>query len=123
MSGKCGYGCVFLPSDGPAVTASGRCRDPDGICNFAGEIGGTVRAVKYALKHGFSEVEIRHDFIGVHYWAEQAGQSKKASLHKYLDFISRSQEKIKIRFVKVKAHSGDILNDEADRLAREAIGK
>ena len=43
---------------------------------------------------------------------------KKKGTKEYKKFYDSIKDKLNIKFVKVKAHSGDKYNEEADRLAK-----
>ena len=40
----------------------------------------------------------------------------------YLEFVRKYRSFVSVSFVKVEAHTGNILNEEADRLAKSALG-
>ena len=58
---------------------------------------------------------------GVQTCALPIWKRKQEGTINYKKFIDEISEKMNIYFVKVKGHSGDIYNDMADKLAKEAI--
>ena len=48
-------------------------------------------------------------------------EAKNTLTQKYAAFMNEQQSIIRINFQKVKAHSGDFYNEEADRLAKKAL--
>lgn len=93
--------------------------------NVAGELLGAQYAMAFALKNQgkFKQLWIYHDYSGIEKWCTGEWKTKQAGTEAYKKYY---QEKIRgqidVRFMKVKAHSGDAYNDRADELAKEALG-
>ena len=90
--------------------------------NVAGEIMGSVQAMKSAAARGLKELVIYHDYEGIAKWCTGEWKAKKKWTQKYKAFYEEMSKQIQISFIKVEAHSGDVYNDLADRLAKEAVG-
>lgn len=90
--------------------------------NVAGEIKGAETVITYCIEHGIAELEIYHDYRGVAQWAIGGWKANKPGTKAYADFCQRARQQLKLSFVEVQGHSGDVWNDEADRLAKAALG-
>lgn len=90
--------------------------------NVAGEIMGATEAINYCLHHKIPELEIYHDYEGVARWADGSWKANKEGTKAYARACKEAAKSLKIRFVKVKGHSGDKYNDQADLLAKKALG-
>lgn len=90
--------------------------------NVAGEMEGSMCAMSYCLKNGIASLTIYYDYEGIEKWCTGAWKANKEGTIAYRDFYRKACESLRIRFVKVKGHSGDKYNDLADRLARQAVG-
>ena len=90
--------------------------------NVAGEILGATQAIEKALELGLSTLTIYYDYEGIKHWAEGTWKRNKEGTIHYHEFVSSVKDKIDLQFVHVKAHTGIPGNEEADTLAKEAVG-
>lgn len=90
--------------------------------NVAGEIMGALTVIDYCLAQGIPALEIHHDYEGVAKWAQGQWKANKPGTIAYAAACRKARERLDLRFVKVKGHSGDKYNDLADRLAKQALG-
>lgn len=90
--------------------------------NVAGEIMGAAQAMKTAKALGLKELTIYHDYEGIAKWCTGEWKAKKEWTKKYKTFFDEISQDIVITFQKVDAHSGNLYNDIADKLAKEAVG-
>ncbi len=89
--------------------------------NVAGEIMGAKAAMNYALENNVENLAIYYDYAGIEKWCTGEWQTKMEGTKSYKNFYDDISKAVTIRFVKVKAHSGVSYNEEADKLAREAL--
>lgn len=118
-----GYG-GFLMIDGRKeyIQGSGDDEEMASMRNVAGEVEGSMAAIRRAVELGLAELTIYYDYMGIEMWATGAWKRNKAGTIAYHDYVHSVRDKITLHFVKVKGHSGVAGNEEADKLAKEAAG-
>lgn len=90
--------------------------------NVAGEVLGAMEAVKLAVSLQLPELVIYYDYLGIEMWATGGWKRNKKGTIAYYEYMQEMRQKINISFQKVKGHSGVEGNEEADRLAKQAVG-
>lgn len=90
--------------------------------NVAGEIIGAQKAMEFAVRNQAKKVIIYYDYEGIEKWCTKEWRAKKEGTQMYVKAYESLQKSIEIEFVKVRAHTGDKYNEEADILAKKAIG-
>lgn len=117
------YGAVIFYK-GEEMHFSQKFSDPQwaGMRNVAGEIEGSMCAMRYCLEHRIPQLAIYYDYEGIEKWCTGDWKANKEETKLYRDFYREISENVCIRFRKVKGHSGDTYNDLADLLAKQAVG-
>jgi len=118
-----GFGAVILRSGKEPVRLKGSGGDPDYAAerNVAGECLAAQAAIAFCRENDIQKLLIKHDYEGIGAWAKGDWKANKRCSTEYVAFIKEHSE-ISILFQKVSAHSGVLYNEEADRLAKEALG-
>ena len=118
-----GYGVVMF-AGGREITMSECFSDPDmaQMRNVAGEIEGAKCAMQYARDNNIEEIDIYYDYEGIEKWCTGEWKTNKDGTIAYKKFYDEISGTVNVNFIKVKGHSGDKYNDQADRLAKDAVG-
>lgn len=90
--------------------------------NVAGEIKGAAVAMRYCYVNHIPQLTIYHDYEGIAKWCTGAWKATKEGTRAYVEFYNKIRNAVRVSFVKVKGHSGDKYNEEADVLAKTALG-
>lgn len=116
------YGVVFISKEGKE-TYSGRDDDIElaSMRNVSGEIKGAMVAMEIAVKEKKETLYLHFDYTGIRDWAEGNWKTNKEGTKNYKKFYDQIKDRLDVKFIKVKAHSGVEYNEEADRLAKEAM--
>lgn len=116
-----GYGAVILYNGEIVHTISGKSKKYIDMRNVAGELFATGMAVKWAVDNGYKEITLHHDYSGIASWAKGEWKTKQEGTINYKNYMDSLKDKIVVKFIKVKSHSGDLYNDMADELAKKAL--
>lgn len=122
-TGVYGFGGFLVAGEERYVLqGAGQEADMAAMRNVAGEILGSMAAMQKALELGLREITIYYDYLGIEMWATGGWKRNKSGTIAYYEYVQSIREQLAIHFVKVKGHSGVEGNEEADRLAKEAVG-
>ncbi len=89
--------------------------------NVAGEIEAAKFVMWYAVDKKIPEITIFYDYQGIESWATGEWKANLDYTKDYVEFARKASTKVKVHFIKVKAHTGIELNELVDSLAKEAI--
>ncbi len=117
------YGAVIF-YNGEEITKSEAFSDPElaTMRNVAGEIKGSMEAMLYCVENGIDKLDLYYDYAGIEHWCTGEWKTNKQGTIEYKQFYDWVKQRLDVRFVKVKGHSGDKYNDMADKLAKQALG-
>ena len=119
-----GYGGFVSITQTESIKISGRGNDPEmaSMRNVAGEILGAMAAIEIALEKNLNKIDIYYDYEGIAKWASGEWKRNNPYTANYHDFIKKHEKEIKIKFIKVEAHTGIPGNELADKIAKRAVG-
>lgn len=120
---KYAFGCVFILPDDTVYVENGSGVNPEtaSLRNVSGEMLGAMFAVRWAIKNGFSRIELRYDYEGIAKWVTGEWRSKTELTQKYAAAMRRWMGSIQMCFTKVEAHTNVYYNELADRLAKDGL--
>lgn len=116
------YGVVLFDSYNLYETYSKRFFNDNrsSMRNVAGEICGSMCAIKRAIELGKNIIYLHYDYKGIEAWAIGEWKANKEGTIEYKKFYDSIKNDIVVKFIKVKAHSGVKYNELVDKLAKEA---
>lgn len=90
--------------------------------NVAGEIEGSMAAVRKAEELGIREMTMFYDYQGIEKWATGQWKTNKDSTKAYAEFMKPENRSVGLSFVHTKGHSGIEGNEIADVMAKDSVG-
>lgn len=117
-----GYGVVLLTKDSK-ITLYNKENDEKLVemRNVSGEIRGSMVAMENAIKMGKDTLFLYYDYMGIEKWATGEWKTNKYGTKMYKAYFDSIKDKLNVKFIKVKAHTGNKYNEEADKLAKKAL--
>ena len=89
--------------------------------NVAAELEGVKEAINWAIQYNKAKITVYYDYEGIEKWATGEWKANKSITKDYVRFIGEKRNSLEINFFKVPAHSGVRLNEEVDKLAKDAL--
>lgn len=117
------YGCVILTPQNQKIELNGVGNDAEAskIRNVAGELLGAMVALKWAKKNHHTKIIIHYDYEGIEKWYNKKWKANNDAPKKYQEYIKQFSD-IDVQFIKIAGHSHNYFNEEADKLAKGALG-
>ena len=123
-NGIYGSGVVIVDGDKRhEYKHAGNKKDYAELHNVAGEIEAAKFVMWYAVNEKLEEVTIFYDYQGIESWATGEWKTNLDYTKDYKKFAEKVAIRVKVNFVKVKAHTGVELNERVDELAKQAIAE
>lgn len=91
--------------------------------NVAGEMLSVISVLEQLepFKDKIERVIIFYDYEGLEKWVTGEWKARKDCTIAYRDYVKEKQKMFPISFQKVTAHTGNINNETADKLAKKAV--
>ena len=122
INGIYGSGVVIVDGDEKyEYKHAGNREDYAQLHNVAGELEAAKFVMWYAVDKKIKEITLFYDYQGIEAWATGSWEANLTYTQDYVKFYNKVKERVKVNFVKVKAHTGVELNELVDKLAKEAI--
>lgn len=120
---ECGFGAVLFTKHGKECYSEiVENKDYSDFRNVTGEIFGALFAIKKSIEYGLKKIYLHYDYTGISNWALGNWKTNNDLTRNYKREFDILKDSIDVKFVKVKAHTGEKYNEEADKLAKKAVG-
>lgn len=120
FNGRVGYGAVLLRDGQELQRFFGRVTEDLESRQVAGELMATMKVLDYCRENQIPAVEILYDYAGIEKWARGHWKANLPLTQRYAAFVRNCP--VKVKWHKVKSHSGTAWNDVADELAKKGAG-
>lgn len=121
--GNYSYGFLVVKNDKILYEDNGIGYDKEAIAlrNVSGEVEGAMKAIEYAIENKYEDIILCYDYQGIESWALGTWKRNNKITKNYYNFMQEKFKFIKVKFKKIKGHSGNKFNDRADILAKKAL--
>lgn len=117
-----GAGVVLIHPDNRKETVSLKGTEGIELHNVAGELSAAMYAMKKAKDNGYNKLTLYYDYVGIENWLNGCWRTKNKYTKLYNQYyIQKIKPFLDIEFIKIKSHSKNMYNDEADLLAKRAL--
>ena len=123
MNGAVGAAFVVIDNDKVIHEEKWTVEKYKELRNVTGEMSAAMKAVKYAKENGYKYIRLYYDYAGIENWVTGTWKAKNEATKLYREWMLRQTENMKVKFIKVDAHSGNKWNNYVDKLAKEATKK
>lgn len=122
-TGVYGYG-GYLFDGAKKYLLQGHDNKPDMALmrNVAGEIEGSMAAVRKAEELGIREMTMFYDYQGIEKWATGEWKTNTEGTKAYAEFMRPVNRSVSLTFTHTKGHSGIEGNEIADVMAKNSVG-
>ncbi|MGL4561085.1 MAG: RNase H family protein [Brevinema sp.] len=123
MHGKIGWGLVVVERNEVIYQEKGivPLSEEEGSRQIAGEIYAVLHALEYAQTSKHKSLTVFYDYKGLEMWATRQWKAVSSIAQFYVTELMKYH--ISIIWKKIIAHTGHIFNEQADRLAKQAISE
>lgn len=117
-----GAGVVLIHPNNKKETISLKGTKGIELHNVAGELSAAMYAMKQAKENGYNKLTLYYDYVGIENWLNGSWKTKNKYTKLYNQYyIQKIKPFLEIEFIKIKSHSKNMYNDEADLLAKRAL--
>lgn len=117
-----GYGSIiFINEEKEIISGYGDDTELIELRNVAGEISAAIKTMEFCLEHKIKNLDIYYDYVGIENWFTGEWKANTFFTKEYVKFADKIKKNLNVKFIKIKAHSGDRYNEEVDNIAKNAI--
>lgn len=117
-----GYGVIlFYRNKKEILSGAGDESELIEFRNVTGELIAVRKAIEYAIDNKIKTIYIHYDYVGIENWFIGEWKTNNNFTTEYANYAKSIKNIIDVKFVKVKAHTGDKYNEEVDKIAKLAI--